>query len=78
VVNAIAALIPGLILAAVAFPTKAPPSDKTMELIMQVGWLYLPMTFVLLLLSILTWSLYRIDEAAHSQNLSRIEGNDPT
>jgi hypothetical protein len=49
-----------------------------MELIMQVGWLYLPMTFVLLLLSILTWSLYRIDEAAHSQNLSRIEGNDPT
>jgi Na+/melibiose symporter-like transporter len=75
VVNAIAALIPGLILAAVAFPTKAPPSAQTMELITQVGWLYLPMTLILLLLSILTWSLYRIDEAAHSQNLSHVEEN---
>lgn len=75
VVNAIAALIPGMILAAVAFPTKAQPGPETMELITRVGWLYLPMTFFLLLLSILTWSFYRIDETSHSQNLSRIEGD---
>lgn len=76
VVNAIAALIPGIILAAVAFPTKAKPGPETMELITRVGWLYLPMTFVLLLMSILTWGFYRIDEDTHGRNLARIDGNE--
>jgi Na+/melibiose symporter-like transporter len=77
IVNAIAALVPGLILTAVAFPTKAQPSDRTMELITQVGWLYLPTVIVLFLASIATWSFYRLDEAAHVRNLEAISGDPP-
>ena len=75
IVTAIAALIPGLILSAVAFPTKAQPSEKTMELITQVGWLYLPTVIVLFLASICTWSFYRLDEAGHARNLEAISGD---
>ncbi|MFM8820842.1 MAG: MFS transporter [Phenylobacterium sp.] len=74
IVNAIAALIPGLILTAVAFPTKAQPNDRTMELITQVGWLYLPTVIVLFLGSIATWSFYRLDEESHARNLEAISG----
>lgn len=77
IVNAIAALIPGLILTAVAFPTKAQPSEKTMELITQVGWLYLPTVIVLFLGSIATWSFYRLDEESHARNLETIAGDRP-
>ena len=75
IVNAIAALIPGLILTAVAFPTKAQPSEKTMELITQVAWLYLPTVIVLFLASIASWSFYRLDEESHARNLETIAGD---
>ncbi|MCA6298806.1 MAG: MFS transporter [Phenylobacterium sp.] len=77
IVNAIAALIPGLILTAVAFPTKAQPSEKTMELITQVAWLYLPTVLVLFLGSIASWSFYRLDEESHARNLETIAGDRP-
>lgn len=77
IVNAIAALIPGLILTAVAFPTKAQPSEKTMELITQVAWLYLPTVLVLSLGSIASWSFYRLDEESHARNLETIAGDRP-
>jgi Na+/melibiose symporter-like transporter len=77
IVNAIAALIPGLILTVVAFPTKAQPSEKTMELITQVAWLYLPTVIVLFLASISTWAFYRLDEESHARNLEAISGDRP-
>ena len=72
VINAIAALVPGLILSAVSFPTKAAPSAQTMELITQVAWYYLPTVLVLFLSSISTWTFYRLDEDGHSRNLQTI------
>ena len=75
IVNAIAALIPGLILTAVAFPTKAQPSERTMELITQVGWLYLPTVITLFLASIASWGFYQLDEESHARNLDAIAGD---
>jgi Na+/melibiose symporter-like transporter len=76
VINAIAALVPGLILTAVSFPTKAAPSAQTMELITQVAWYYLPTVLVLFLASISTWTFYRLDEDGHSRNLETIANKD--
>lgn len=70
--SALSAFIPGLLLTAIAFPVKAKPGQVPHEILQQLGWVYLIATVTLSSLSILTWRLYRIDQASHEQNLATI------
>lgn len=67
----LANLLPGLILAYVAFPAKAVgPVDPA--IVRHFIWVYLPATTSVSLISILIWLLYRIDEATHERNLATV------
>ncbi|MBL8773729.1 MAG: MFS transporter [Phenylobacterium sp.] len=74
IVNSLAVAIPGLLLAWAGFPEKARPGPETLDSMMQVAWVYVPVMVLLSGLSIATWSFYRIDEAAHRRNLRATAG----
>ena len=71
VTTGFAALLPGLILAAVHFPARATAAVSP-SVVSNLMWVYLPSTFALSLLSILTWLLYRIDQQTHERNLATV------
>ena len=71
-VSGLSALLPGLILAFIDFPTKAQPGTVPQETLQMLGWIYLPATVTLSLLSISTWRFYRIDQATHERNLAGV------
>lgn len=66
-----AAVLPGLILAAVHFPAKATAAVSPVA-VKNLMWVYLPSTVSLSVLSILTWMLYRIDQQTHERNLATV------
>jgi len=66
-----AALLPGVILAAVHFPAKATAAVAP-QVVRNLIWVYLPSTFVLSLASIVVWLLYRIDQKTHEANLAAV------
>lgn len=64
-------LLPGLILAYVAFPAKAVgPVDPA--IVRHFIWVYLPATTSVSLISIFIWLFYRIDQATHERNLATV------
>jgi Na+/melibiose symporter-like transporter len=67
----IAAILPGIMLAAVHFPAKATAAVSP-EAVRNLMWLYLPSTAALSVASILTWMLYRIDQKTHERNLEMV------
>ena len=69
IVNSVSVAIPGLLLAWVGFPEKARPGPETVAMMMQVGWVYVPVMALVSGLSVATWLLYRIDKATHDRNL---------
>ena len=71
VTTGFAALLPGVILAAVHFPAKATAAVSPV-VVKNLMWVYLPSTISLSVLSILTWMLYRIDQQAHERNLATV------
>lgn len=75
-VNSLAAALPGLLLAWVAFPAHAKPGPEALAMISRLAWVYLPATVVISLISISIWSFYRIDQDAHEANLRRNAGAD--
>lgn len=74
IVNAAAALIPGLMLVFVGFPRQARPGAEAMELITRVAWVYLPVISLIYLVSISIWSFYSLDKDAHERNLDLVDG----
>ncbi|MFN9849310.1 MAG: hypothetical protein ACK56C_13150, partial [Alphaproteobacteria bacterium] len=69
IVNSISVAFPGLLLAWAGFPEKAKPGPDTLAMMMQVGWVYIPLMVLVSGLSVATWTLYRIDKATHDANL---------
>lgn len=68
-VTGIGVVIPGLLISAVGFPVGARPADVDPAIVNQLAWAYLPLTSGMSVLSILCWSLYRIDRGQHERNL---------
>jgi Na+/melibiose symporter-like transporter len=66
----LSALAPGILLAYTHFPTKA--MSVPAPVINHLVWVYLPVTTTISVLSILTWMLYRIDQATHERNLAAV------
>jgi Na+/melibiose symporter-like transporter len=71
VTSGLSALLPGLMLALVHFPAKA-TATVSPEIVRNLAWVYLPATTTVSLLSILTWTLYRIDQKTHEANLAAV------
>jgi Na+/melibiose symporter-like transporter len=69
VVTGLATVLPGLMLAFVAFPDKARPGAVDPAILNQLALIYLPATALMSLASIFTWRFYRIDAQAHEHAL---------
>jgi glycoside/pentoside/hexuronide:cation symporter, GPH family len=63
IVTSLSTVLPGLILAFVNFPERAQPGQVPVETLHQLAWIYIPATMTISILSISTWSFYRIDKA---------------
>ena len=72
IVNSISVAFPGLLLAWAGFPEKAKPGPETLAMMMQVGWVYIPLMVLVSGLSVATWTFYRIDKATHDANLRAV------
>lgn len=64
-INAVGTILPGLLLAFIAFPEKAVPGQVPAETLAALGWSMLALTVTLNVASISVWRWYGIDEAAH-------------
>jgi glycoside/pentoside/hexuronide:cation symporter, GPH family len=71
VTSGLSALLPGLILSFVHFPAKA-TAQVSPEVVRHLVWAYLPATTAVMLASVLTWMLYRIDQKTHEANLAAV------
>lgn len=69
-ITSLSTVVPGLLLAYVGFPERAQPGEVPFEVMQHLGWIYLPIVLVLSLLSVATWSFFRIDEKTHNSNLA--------
>jgi glycoside/pentoside/hexuronide:cation symporter, GPH family len=70
--TSLSALLPGLMLAAVAFPVTADPATIDRQVVNNLAWLYVPITATVSSLSIAVWFFYRIDKTTHDRNLASI------
>ncbi|MBS0331920.1 MAG: MFS transporter [Proteobacteria bacterium] len=70
--NALATILPGLMLTLVHFPAKARPGAVEPEVLRHLAMLYIAGSLALNLAAILTWRTFRIDQAAHQKNLDAI------
>jgi Na+/melibiose symporter-like transporter len=70
-VTGLGALIPGVLLTAVAFPIGSAPAEVPAEIVRKLAWYYLPLTSGMSTLSILVWLFYRIDRQQHEANLAK-------
>jgi GPH family glycoside/pentoside/hexuronide:cation symporter len=67
-----ASILPGMLLALVAFPAKADPATLDPQIMYNLIWILMPLTFVLGLAGTLILWFYRIDRGAHEMNLARL------
>lgn len=65
--------IASLVLALAAFPTGAAPGDVPDNVLVSLGWWYLPMMLGLRLLMLAAISLYALDRATHEDNLKALD-----
>lgn len=68
----IGVLVAGLILSAIDFPEGAAPSSVDPDILWHLGAFYAPTLLVLWLSGLYFISLYKIDKAAHEDNLRRL------
>ena len=73
VVSGMATVLPGLLLAFVAFPQHASPATLDPGVMRRLGLAYVLIAGTLSAASIGTWRFYRIDQAAHEHHLATIE-----
>jgi len=72
IVTALSTVLPGLLLAFVNFPERAQPGQVPTEVLHQLAWIYIPATMMISILSISTWSFYRIDKASFERARANI------
>jgi len=70
--NALAAILPGILLAIVKFPAGAKPETLDPAIMRHLAVIYLLLSFALGGLAMITWRLFRIDQAGHQSNLAAI------
>lgn len=78
IITAMGTVMGGVILTAIAFPTRALPGQVPAETLAALGWTFLGLVSVLSFLSIATWSFYRIDQAGHEARLSTLDVASPS
>src|SRR6185437_11797839 len=70
--NALAAILPGILLAIVKFPAGAKPSTLDPAVMRHLAMIYIGLSLLLSAGAILVWLAFRIDQAAHQRNLEAI------
>jgi len=70
--NALATILPGILLAIVKFPTGAKPSTLDPAVMRHLAMIYIGLSLLLSAGAILVWLAFRIDQAAHQRNLEAI------
>jgi Na+/melibiose symporter-like transporter len=77
-VGGVASVLPGLLLAVVAFPPHANPTTLDPAIMHELVWIVLPLTFALGIVATAVLALYRIDRSAHEANVARLgPGREP-
>jgi GPH family glycoside/pentoside/hexuronide:cation symporter len=71
-VSGFATILPGIVLTLIAFPQKAKPGSIAPEILDQLGWVYIPVVTILVVLSASCWAFFRIEKSDHDQNLATI------
>jgi Na+/melibiose symporter-like transporter len=72
ITTAFAAVVPGLLLSYVRYPTNALPGQVDPDILRHLAIIYLPLVTALYLCSTSMLFLYRIDRKQHEDNLERI------
>jgi GPH family glycoside/pentoside/hexuronide:cation symporter len=70
--NALATILPGILLAIVAFPTGAKPATLDPAVMRHLAVIYIVLSLTLSFGAMLVWLTFRIDQAAHQRNLDAI------
>lgn len=71
--NGLATVLPGLLLALVAFPAGVKPADVDPAVMRRLALVYICLSLAMSVLAILAWRLFRIDHAAHERNLAAVD-----
>ncbi|MGH6985390.1 MAG: MFS transporter [Caulobacteraceae bacterium] len=69
-----AALLPGLILAIVAFPRHARPGHVSVQILTHLVWIFLPIHTIFVLVAVATLMFYRLNRSQHEDNLRQLAG----
>ena len=70
--NALATILPGILLAIVRFPAGAKPATLDPAVMRHLALIYIVLSVTLSLGAMLVWLTFRIDQAAHQRNLEAI------
>ncbi len=71
-VSGFATILPGIFLELVAFPAKADPRTLDPQIMHNLIWILMPLTFSLGIAATLVLLFYRIDKHAHEMNLAKL------
>lgn len=71
-ISGFASILPGIFLELVAFPAKADPKTLDPQIMHNLIWILMPLTFGLGIAATLVLLFYRIDRSAHEMNLARL------
>ena len=71
-ISGFASILPGIFLELVAFPPKADPQTLDSQIMHNLIWILMPLTFTLGVAATLVLLFYRIDKDAHETNLASL------
>src|SRR5579871_4150281 len=71
-ISGAASILPGIFLELVAFPAKADPKTLDPQIMHNLIWILMPLTFALGIAATVVLMLYRIDKSAHETNLAKL------
>lgn len=71
-ISGFASILPGIFLELVAFPAKADPKTLDPQIMHNLIWILMPLTFTLGIAATLVLLFYRIDKGAHEMNLAKL------
>jgi glycoside/pentoside/hexuronide:cation symporter, GPH family len=71
-ISGVASILPGVLLALVTFPPKADPKTLDPQIMHNLIWILMPLTFALGIAATVVLVWYRIDKRAHEMNLAKL------
>jgi GPH family glycoside/pentoside/hexuronide:cation symporter len=71
-ISGFASILPGIFLELVAFPARADPKTLDPQIMHNLIWILMPLTFILGVAATLVLLFYRIDKNAHELNLAKL------